>query len=228
MSARKRTRYMSNAAEILKQLGKNCDGSHEHQPLVQGRASQAQVYPKPLCQAICKGLMEQMQQSDMEVRVLCRISQAGRHWMAKNDVDMKTIAKLEAPEEEDYTTCIQQAWDDVTGQELDPREVIRARLTEIDHVEKKEVWVKIPRWRATQAGWKVIGTRWIDINKGDSAKPDLSSRLVAKEFNTGDMDGVFAATPPLEALRFLISEAATLDAEPRGAGSSDAATGEGH
>ena len=35
------------------------------------------------------------------------------------------------------------------------------------------------------------------------------SRLVGKEFNTGDVDGLFAGSPPLEALRLLVSEAAT-------------------
>ena len=55
----------------------------------------------------------------------------------------------------------------------------------------------------------MIKTRWIDINKGDDQAPIYRSRLVAKEFNTGGMDGIFAGTPPLEALRYLIHEAAT-------------------
>ena len=36
---------------------------------------------------------------------------------------------------------------------------------------------------------------------------------MGKEFNTGPMDGLFAATPPLEALRALVSEAATIEDE---------------
>ena len=36
---------------------------------------------------------------------------------------------------------------------------------------------------------------------------------MGKEFNDGPLNGLFAATPPLEALRSLISEAATIDAE---------------
>ena len=39
----------------------------------------------------------------------------------------------------------------------------------------------------------------------------MRSRFVAKEFNTGGEAGLFAATPPLEALRMLVSEAATLE-----------------
>ena len=39
----------------------------------------------------------------------------------------------------------------------------------------------------------------------------MRSRFVGKEFNDGPMSGLFAGTPPLEALRALISEAATLE-----------------
>ena len=34
--------------------------------------------------------------------------------------------------------------------------------------------------------------------------------MVAKEFNNGEVEGLFAATPPLEAMRLLLSEAATM------------------
>ncbi len=58
-------------------------------------------------------------------------------------------------------------------------------------------------------GIKIIKTRWIDINKGDLMSPIHRSRFVGKEFNEGKDDTLFAATPPLEALRLLVSEAAT-------------------
>ena len=40
--------------------------------------------------------------------------------------------------------------------------------------------------------------------------------MVGKEFNNGEIEGLFAATPPLEALRLILSRAATGDASPRG------------
>ena len=51
---------------------------------------------------------------------------------------------------------------------------------------------------------------WIDTNKGDSENPNVRCRLVGKEFRTGPDDALFASTPPLEALRLIISRAATL------------------
>ena len=55
--------------------------------------------------------------------------------------------------------------------------------------------------------------RWIDVNKGDSANWKYRSRCFAKVLNTGDEDGDFSSTPPLEALRLIISDAATRDQE---------------
>ena len=62
-------------------------------------------------------------------------------------------------------------------------------------------------WRKT--GKAPIGTRWIDINKGDEKTPEYRSRLVAKEINTHKRDDLFAATPPLEAMKLLLSLAVT-------------------
>ena len=69
---------------------------------------------------------------------------------------------------------------------------------------------KIPRTQAARNKWKVVQVRWIDINKGDDENPNYRSRLVGKEFNNEPMEGLFAGTPPLEALRYLIPEAATV------------------
>ena len=77
------------------------------------------------------------------------------------------------------------AWDDVTGVELRPKEVRKARLQELEYVAEKQVWHKITRKEAQRRGIKIVGTRWIDINKGDAQNALYRSRLVAKEFNNG-------------------------------------------
>ena len=78
---------------------------------------------------------------------------------------------------------------------------------------KKGVWKIILRKDAIARGLKIIQTRWIDVNKGDTSNPIYRSRFVAKEFNDGKELGLFAATPPLEALKMLIGEAATIEDE---------------
>ena len=49
-----------------------------------------------------------------------------------------------------------------------------------------------------------IGTRWVDTNRGDNDNPDVRSRLVGQEINTGVDDDLFAATPPIEAFKVLL------------------------
>lgn len=49
------------------------------------------------------------------------------------------------------------------------------------------------------------GTRWVDVNKGDSENPNRRSIFVGEEFNMGKDDTLYAATPPLEALRYMLS-----------------------
>ena len=49
------------------------------------------------------------------------------------------------------------------------------------------------------------------MNKGDDDNPVSRSRMVGKEFNDKVIGGLFAATPPLEALRLLLSWAATTE-----------------
>ena len=46
-----------------------------------------------------------------------------------------------------------------------------------------------------------IKVKWIDHNTGDRQNVNVGSRLVAKQINTGKEEGLFAAAPPLEALR---------------------------
>ena len=97
------------------------------------------------------------------------------------------------------------------GKALDPQRVRQARKEEIDYVDSKGVWEKWPKHKAVAQGYKIVDTRWIDTDKGDKANPNYRSRIVGKEFNNGQEEGLFASTPPLEALRWLISEAATAD-----------------
>ena len=55
----------------------------------------------------------------------------------------------------------------------------------------------------------MIDVRWIDTNKGDWEDPNYRSRLVGREFNTAKDDSLYASTPPIEALRVIVSHAAT-------------------
>ena len=56
---------------------------------------------------------------------------------------------------------------------------------------------------------KLIYVRWIDINKDDAAMENYRSRLVVREIKKDTRSDLFAATPPLEALKAIISMCAS-------------------
>ena len=101
------------------------------------------------------------------------------------------------------------AVDDVSGALLDPTLVHEGRATEMEFFNGMRVYDRVPRDEQRQTGGKVIGTKWIDVNKGDIDRPNIRCRLVGKEFRTTPDDASHASTPPLEALRVILSRAAT-------------------
>ena len=100
--------------------------------------------------------------------------------------------------------------DSLTKQQL-PTDLVKiARRKELAYFESKEVWRRVPIAEA----WKTSGrppvtVRWVDVNKGDDESPDIRSRLVARQIRYAGEDPMFAPTPPLEALRTVLSCAAT-------------------
>ena len=64
------------------------------------------------------------------------------------------------------------------------------------------------RSEVARAGAKAITTKWVDTNKGDSAEPNYRARLVGRELKTDARLDLFAGTPPLEALKLVLSRCA--------------------
>eukprot|EP00969_Alexandrium_andersonii_P127801 5648443-Alexandrium_andersonii.AAC.1 len=60
-----------------------------------------------------------------------------------------------------------------------------------------------------RAGKRPSGGWWAGRNKGDASTPNVRSRYVAKDIAYFKDDSMFAATPPLEALRLPLSDLAT-------------------
>ncbi len=101
-------------------------------------------------------------------------------------------------------------YDEITGAALSPELVRQARAEEVKFMLDWGVWERArvtDCWRET--GKAPIGSKWVDVNKGDEKKPLIRSRFVVKEIATYKSDDFFAATPPLEALRLLLSMAAS-------------------
>ena len=80
-----------------------------------------------------------------------------------------------------------------------------ARLEELGELAKHHVYDKVPVAECRiRTGQPPVGTRWVDVKKGDDDNPDYRSRLVAQELNAHKKEDLFAATPPLEAKKLLL------------------------
>ena len=89
---------------------------------------------------------------------------------------------------------------------LDKDLATQARKLEMDYFKSMKVYSKVPRSRAK--GRRIITTKWLDTNKGDLEKPNYRSRLVGREIKRDKSLDLFAATPPIETLRFLVARCA--------------------
>ena len=106
------------------------------------------------------------------------------------------------------------AWDDVHGGELPYYKVKEAREEEIGVMEERRIWTLKPIWECWEKTGKApVTVRWVDVNKGGKELIDMviRCRLVARDFKGSDKDrdDLFAATPPIENKRLLLSRAAT-------------------
>ena len=93
---------------------------------------------------------------------------------------------------------------------MDPVLVRKAREAEMPYVKKHAVYEKVPMSQCLKETVKnPIKTGWADTNKGTSECPNIRSRWVAKEYNTGPGPDLWSATSPLDGVKLVISEAAS-------------------
>eukprot|EP00435_Cladocopium_sp_Y103_P033093 s1902_g8.t1 len=195
---RKETLWLTNSEEIARELQGVCNNyvpgqePHRHVHLVgASRAKAAQVYPKELCEAILRGLKNQLEK----------------------DHSISAIEEMvggPAPDDAvEWDHQMSEFVDDSSGQLLDAELVRKARQEELDWLRKENVYVRVS---ADQCTGKPLQLKWVDVNKGDHQSPKIRSRLVAKEIKRakplseqlGGAD-TFAATPPIESVYALMS-----------------------
>ena len=132
-----------------------------------------------------------------------------------DDMDVNETYVLEVQveainQDDDFNVNIMDDWamDDLTGRELNREAVNRAREEEIQFMQKIGVYVEVPTEECvSNTGAGPLSVRWIDTDKGKGMEELIRSRLVARDFKAkgcGDRPDLFAATPPLEALRMLL------------------------
>ena len=136
--------------------------------------------------------MHVTEQEDNPWRDFCAVEeQEAKRWVCD-------IATGQAEEKhEDPDACAESV-------ELDPEKVAAARAEEVAYMEQRGLWQVVP----IPLGVVPVRVRWVDVLRGDGT---TRSRLVARDFQGADRDrdDLYAATPPLEAFRVILSRAAT-------------------
>ena len=201
---KKRTKIMTNSHALYTLLREaQCGGRHaQHADLRDGKASECQEYPEAFCRAVCEAIKRELSTIEWRNRICKRYDIS--HTFERLLSAQTKVEKLATPPEEEYMKELydgMEFFDDTTGAPLDKELAIKARKLEIDYFRKMKVYSKIKR----EPWMKVITTRWLDINKGDEQSPNYRSRLVGREIKKDKRTDLFAATPPLESLRMILS-----------------------
>ena len=210
--AKKPTRFVTNSAAVARRLDKRCMGGHRHVSRGRGRATSSRVHPQGLCDAVCQGLIDDYQEYMKRKETKTTTDDTSEDRIEEN------MNKLIGGNQDVNEICSlvhggSAVWDDVRGGYLDPELVRQAREEEMRYVREAPVYRKVDRREAVAARAPIIKVRWVDTNKGTEDAPEVRSRLVAMELKsrTGDMNpfDMFSATPPIEAVRLVVSHAAS-------------------
>ena len=121
----KPTTIMSSSPEILKRICRPCRGSHRHVHLISGRAHAAQVYPRQFCAALCEGIAAQKRLDELGLVARPLLSME----------EMSSVTKgLDGsePSRALHEECSEglEAYDDLSGDRLEPALMQRARREE--------------------------------------------------------------------------------------------------
>ena len=181
--AKKPTGFMTNSVCIARRLMKKCPNTtrrqvHQHIRLENGRAQAAQIYLDELCKEMCEGLIEQIE-VDRKGQFLIADYDADKTKTSRDLLNLSKQLKWQYKTVEgDHEEGLETAWGDVSGAELKPELVKRARQEEIQYVRKMNRYDKVLVEECYKnTGRAPISVRWIDINKGDAEHPQLSIKI---------------------------------------------------
>ena len=193
---------MTNSGHVSAALERcQCRGGHAHGGLDGGRPKKCQEYPRFFCELIVTALESELADAKSVENLMELVEKIEKDAEAatpphEDDAELAQYNKM-------YEGC--QFVDDISGSMLGTEAVLKARQLEMQFFRRLKVYTKVKR----QPWMKVISTKWIDTNKGDQVNPNLRSRLVGRELNLSKQDGLFAGTPPLESLRYIMSMCAS-------------------
>ncbi len=211
---KKRTSLITNSSAIhiiFKEA--QCRGDHVHAEILSGKTAECQQYPEKFCKMICESVKRELSTIKWRNR-LCQEFDITGTMQKLLEMHDKVETATVPPEEDHFTSLYDDVdfVDDITGAPLRKNLAIEARKKEIEYFRRLGVYTKVKK----EKWMKIISTKWIDQNKGDEMDPNYRARLVAREINRCVRNDLFAATPPLESLRLILSRCAAHQYADRG------------
>lgn len=197
-------KWVSNSPCILDELANACLNFSLQQ--CGSDVSSKQTHPEELANAILKGIRRQVQSCGcINSTEVCRNfdePESPVAWkLVKHDCD--------------------SFYDGHTGLQLDTAATHLAMAEELKCIEELGLWCPVPPDHFMQRlGTPPIPTRWELCKKGDDERPDIRARLVVQETRrrstiaAGDIAATLSATPPVEALRMVLSMTMMLHSDP--------------
>ena len=212
---RKETTWLTSSSELAATLKRTCANvragveMHRHVHLTGNTAAAAAVYPPKLVTAILKALRRQLRAEGDSYTLAAYDagpSPDQREWWDDNPMADETTDRY---------------WDDLNGGWLDPQKAKAARQEELQWMEYRKVFRKVPEAWAKQRKLKKLSLKWIDTYKSDGR---YRSRLVVREIKKAKPlhdrlkpEDVFSAMPPVESLKMLVSIMQTEQTDASGA-----------
>ena len=84
-------------------------------------------------------------------------------------------------------------WEAEQLEGVDPSLIMQAKIAEMQQLQDRATFEIRPRSELGE-DMKIVGTRWVLVNKGTQTEPKIKARLVAQEFaNDRSLD--FSAAP---------------------------------
>ena len=131
---------------------------------------------------------------------LCRSIIKG---LARRNHERHTMLADVEEEQEQDVIC----FDHITGKELPWHAVRKALELELKYLRDLAVYEKVDEKEAVEKyGVTPVDTKWVGTDKAfEGNQMQIRSRMCAREFKSDDWPDLYAGTPPLEALKAIIS-----------------------
>ena len=153
--SRKATGMMTNMPAMAWTLNRNCNGRHDHTRLIRFvpgtgvcKTKMAQQYPRGLCKAMVEGVILQQAWGKDRKCVAGTMEVEGKEIYSV----AREAEEVVPPEEPTMKDCMEEcpeeaakAYNDLAGDELDPKLVKQARAEDIQYYYDRRVVEKVPR-----------------------------------------------------------------------------------